>query len=60
MKLPDIPDHVLADVRERGWSDKQIEGMPARKVFDEYCGWHGLIGWGGRLYDIAIDLHSKQ
>ena len=60
MKLIDIPDHVLADIRERGHTDEQITRMAPRKIFDEYCHWHGLIGWGQQLFDLAITLNSKR
>ncbi len=60
MKLDDIPDHVLEDIRQREcWTDKQIEGMSPRKVFAEYCEWHGLINWGSELFDLAVELHTK-
>jgi hypothetical protein len=42
MKLSDIPEHVLANVRKRGWSDEDIAQMPAKKIFSEHCDWQGL------------------
>ncbi len=33
----------------REYSDEEIMRMSATKIFDEYCEWHGLSGWGPHL-----------
>lgn len=61
MKISDIPDHVLDDVRKRGiWSDVDIEAMSAEKVFDEYLRWNGIIGFGQDFFEVAITLHKAE
>lgn len=59
MRIEDIPDNVLADVRQREFTDEQIEKMSAREVFDEYLKWNGIIGWAD-LFDTAVQLHEAE
>lgn len=41
----DLADALL----HRRKSVSAIRQMTAAEIFDEYCMWHGLIGWGGSL-----------
>jgi hypothetical protein len=60
MNLKAIPEAIVDANRERGHSDKQIERMPAEKLFDEFCMWHGLINWGRSLYVLANQLNKLE
>lgn len=40
---------VIEALRGRGFSDDAIERMSADNMFDEYCMWNGLSGWGADL-----------
>lgn len=60
MKLEKIRDDVLEDVRERGFSDEQIEAMDGETLFNEYCMWNGLIGYGFSLWNIVLDLKEAE
>ena len=53
-----IPANVLAALRNREYSDDAIAGMSVREIFDEYCTWHGLIGWGDDLWSAAGALRA--
>lgn len=61
MKLEMIPPHVLDAVRSRElFTDAAIELMPAEKLFDEYCRWEGIIGFGPDLWQTALDLKALE
>lgn len=60
MNLKDIPEQIVDANRERGHSDEQIQRMSAEKLFDEFCMWHGLIGWGRTLYQLANQLKEAE
>jgi len=53
-----LPANVLAALRNRERSDDAIAGMSVREIFDEYCTWHGLIGWGDDLWQAAGALRA--
>ena len=47
--MPDnqkLPDYIVSALRSRDWADEEIDDMSPDKAFDEFCEWHGLIGWG--------------
>lgn len=44
-----MPQDLMDALTKRGWSQAQIENMDAAKAFDEFCQWHGLLGWGPEL-----------
>jgi hypothetical protein len=58
MKIEAIPNNVLEAVRKRGYADERITKMSARKLFAEFCNWHGLINWGESLFDVALVLQE--
>jgi len=60
MKIENIREDVLEDVRKRGFPDKQIERMDAARIFDEYLSWNGIIGYGDALWNIVLDLHEAE
>lgn len=51
---------VISSLKERGHSVKAIAQMTPRRAFVEYCEWHGLLGWAGSLWDVALDLKSAE
>lgn len=53
MEIKKIPEHILKDLRER-CTDEEIKGCSPEYLFNEYCEWNGLIGWGSSLL-IAIE-----
>lgn len=56
MKWDELSDDVREVMENRGHDAKSVERMSPRKVFDEFCHWHGLIGWGDQLYDLVHEL----
>ncbi len=45
-------------LKNRGHTTSEIEIMSPEEKFDEYCEWHGLIGWGPRLRGIMDDAND--
>lgn len=60
MKLELVPADVIEALRERGLSVAQVTSMTPEEVFHEYCEWHGLIGWSGRLWQAAMGLSRES
>lgn len=48
------PKALVEALRHRGHSDLDIARMNGKKAFDEYCYWHGLIGYGNDLWDLVL------
>jgi hypothetical protein len=44
------PPGLIDALQERGQKPETLSG---REAFNEFCMWHGLIGWGPTLYTIA-------
>lgn len=57
-KLQQIPSSVLEALQERGHSDETISNMKPQTMFNEYCEWNGLIGYGRSLWNLVIDLQK--
>ncbi len=55
-----LPPEVLSALRNRGYTDSEIERMSLREAFDEFCTWHGLIHWGDTLYTIVGQLKTME
>jgi len=53
MDIKTMPPRLLDALHERGHSDERIAGMDGEMAFSEYCMWHGLIGWGSDLFNLA-------
>jgi len=53
-----LPVGVLAALRNRERSDTAIADMTLREIFNEYCTWHGLVGWGDDLWQTAAALRD--
>lgn len=53
MIIGDLSHSLVDALRKRGHSDESIERMKPARAFNEFCEWHGLIGWGPTLYDNA-------
>ena len=60
MKLELVPPDVVEALRERGVSSASVANMTPDEVFHEYCEWHGLIGWSGRLWQAVTDLSREH
>ena len=60
MKIEDIPETVLEAARERGFSDAAIAQMPIKRLFNEFCNWHGLINWGYNLFNLVEALQKAE
>lgn len=58
LDISKIPTAVLNDVAKRGNSFAEMERMPPETFFDEYCRWHGLIGWGHTLLDVVTKIRE--
>ena len=55
-----IPVYILADLEERDLSHEDIERMTAEQLFEEYCCWNGLIGWGDMLINALDQLREAK
>lgn len=53
-------DDLKSALMERGHTEDQIKKMKPEKRFDEYCNWHGLIGWGPTLRRILKECHNPE
>ena len=51
-KLDTLDRGLYYALTSRGFLDKEILEMSAEEMFDEYCNWNGLIGWGPDLRSI--------
>ncbi len=58
MLVENLSDDMRDALQQRGLSDAFIEGSGPEQLFDEYCNWHGLIGWGPRLIRALDELRS--
>lgn len=45
---------VLEALHERGHTDKMIAQLSEADAFEEYCQWHGFLGWAPSILN-AID-----
>ncbi len=50
------PKLLTDDMRDaltgRGHTIEKIAAMSPELAFEEYCDWHGLIGWGSTLIEV--------
>jgi hypothetical protein len=60
MKIDKLPPYILEALRNRRLSDRAIELMDADEAFDQYCMWHGLIGWGQQLRLVMQRLKEAE
>lgn len=54
--LDDIPTEIVAACQNRGMSEDQIRRAAPRKLFTEFCEWHGLVQWGPTLWRLVDEL----
>ena len=60
------PEIIQSIARNMGWEDGEdiepykdrIENLTPEKAFAMYCTWHGLIGWGDRLWAVVHRLEE--
>lgn len=55
-----LSSQVVADLQKRGHTLEDIAQMTPQQAFSEFCQWHGLIGWGDKLWDVVAGLHSAS
>jgi len=53
-----IRDDILQDLKSRGLSDADISELDAEQLFDEFCNWNGLMGWGPTLVGVLDHLRE--
>lgn len=56
----DIRDDVLQALKSRELSDADISRLSAEALFDEFCSWHGLLGWGPTLIAVLDNLRKAK
>ena len=59
MNIEKIPPQILSDLRKR-LSDEEIESSNPESLFADYCEWHGLRLWGGRLVEVLDSLRTCE
>jgi hypothetical protein len=59
MNVENIPRHILDDLQER-CDEEEIKGCSAEYLFNEYCEWHGLRGWGEQLLHVLESLKKAE
>ena len=57
-KFDSFSSHLQEALNERGVSPERVETMRPIEVFTEFCEWHGLINWGGTLYQLVENIKS--
>ncbi len=55
-----LPKHITEDLIKRGHSKETIAKMSPEEVFNEYCNWHGLQGWGESLWEVIHELKDAE
>ena len=62
-----MENYIIQDIRQAlglepddRSRDKEINKMTAKKQFELYCIWNGLIGWSGRLSEVVLDLFIEE
>jgi len=68
LDIEKLDDEVLESLQER-FSDRasdeetalrMIRNLSPKKAFDEYCCWHGIIGYGNQLWDAVRNLKEAK
>lgn len=60
MNPKNISDDIKADLAECGHSEETLKAMTPEEAFDEYCQWHGLLGWGSQLRRVMGQLNAAR
>lgn len=60
LDINQIPSNVIHDLLSRGHDHETIAQMTPAEAFDEYCSWHGLIGWGDTLRETIKALEEAE
>lgn len=58
LNIEKIPREIVDDLKKRGHTEEAIAEMTPAEAFDEYCMWHGLMGWGKSLWDAVFALDA--
>lgn len=51
---------VLEALHERGHSDEDIRQMSEATAFEEYCHWHGFLGWAPSILNAIDSIRSAK
>lgn len=64
-ELNTYPEYIMENVRQNlgleeddTSRDDYIMSLSPEDVFDKYCNWEGLIGYGYMLWDVVKELQS--
>lgn len=57
LNIGQLPCAIVDDLKKRGHTEEAIAEMTPAEAFDEYCMWHGLIGWG-KSSKLCSSCHS--
>lgn len=60
LDINQIPSNIVQDLISRGHDHESITQMTPAEAFDEYCSWHGLIGWGYTLREAIKALDDAE
>lgn len=60
LDINQIPSNIVHDLISRGHDHESIAQMTPAEAFDEYCSWHGLIGWGDTLREAIKALDESE
>lgn len=50
----------VAALKKRGHTDADIAAMTPEEAFGEYCTWHGLLGWGPKLWAAVMTAQQAS
>jgi len=67
LDLERLPPFILANLRERlglegddPSKDETIALYSFEEAFEEYCNWHGLIGWSRTLAIVMSSIKNAE
>lgn len=55
-----LPADVLSNLHSRGLTDDEIDSFSSEQLFDEYCNWLGLLGYGPQLVTALDSLREAK
>lgn len=58
-KFEDLSEDIKEALLGRLINKAQYESMNAENLFNEYCEWHGLGGWGSTLINTLEELRGN-
>jgi len=59
--MSDLPHRLYSALRNRGFSEPEIETMTPREMVSQYAGWHlGNTSWGEEFFDLIEQLKGGE